>query len=240
MKNISCIEAKILKYILLKIQIKEWDIGYKIPSERWFAIKFDTSKTLIHNVLLKLIYNGVIEAKSNLGYFVKPFDYDNIIKSETYVLGSTPAEVKIISDGQNLFNDEDYQIFAKLNDNQAIDEKFTFVSKTFTYKNNRIKEILHIGINSKSIPNINKYDLKQGNSQFWSRNDVAICKRNTIIKYVPNRNIFPELLKVSDYLFIKYSTFYDLDNNLIEIGKIIMPALDDMIVSHQYKKLITN
>ncbi len=223
-------DLKVLKYILLKIQSGDWSSGDKIPSERWFAIKFNTSKSLVHNILIKLVHNSVIESRSNTGYYVKPQDSANIIKSITYLQGKKPSTTKLIKEGETLFSKEDFKVFKSLNVEKALISKFSYVTKTFEDDNNIINGLLHVGFNVNLIDlptsTLHHSTFSEGNLRFWSEHGIAISERDSLIKYEPNN--FPNFFPNADHLIVTYQIMYNFENNLLEIGKYIVPATDSM------------
>ncbi len=70
MKNSENPKIKMIKYILTKIQNQEWNINKAIPSERWFAIKFGISKSLVSSVLLILKTNHIIYSVPSQGNYI--------------------------------------------------------------------------------------------------------------------------------------------------------------------------
>jgi DNA-binding GntR family transcriptional regulator len=60
----------VTKYIVLKIQSLEWQKGIKIPSERWFMIKFNISKSLISSILNSFKQQNILYSIPKKGNFV--------------------------------------------------------------------------------------------------------------------------------------------------------------------------
>ncbi|NQZ65907.1 MAG: GntR family transcriptional regulator [Mycoplasmatales bacterium] len=63
-------KIQMIKYILTKIQNQEWDINKPIPSERWFAIKFGISKSLVSSALTILRINNIIYSIPSQGNYI--------------------------------------------------------------------------------------------------------------------------------------------------------------------------
>ncbi len=63
-------KIEVVNFILLKIQSQEWNTTEPIPSERWLAIKFKVSKSLISNILANMKAHNILYSVKNKGYYI--------------------------------------------------------------------------------------------------------------------------------------------------------------------------
>ena len=57
--------------LLQQINARQWQAGEKLPSVRWLCRHYQRSLATVQHALHLLEAQGVIEAKSRAGYFVK-------------------------------------------------------------------------------------------------------------------------------------------------------------------------
>lgn len=79
MKQKQTIPDQIFQDLKLKIENNEWLPGDKIPSENELSEQYGVSRMSVRMSLQKLVAIGLLEARHGEGYFVKEFQFDQIM-----------------------------------------------------------------------------------------------------------------------------------------------------------------
>lgn len=126
----TALYKKILKELKNTINENKTIKGYKLPSERMLAIKFNASRLPVREAYQRLIEQGLVEAIHGKGYFIKTTK-SNVFKSsspKTQVLFVTPSikttfSRNIYSGMSDFCEKNNIELSVKISDNSSKKEK---------------------------------------------------------------------------------------------------------------------
>ena len=244
-KKILSKKIFIIKYILKKIQNQEWEYDKAIPSERWLAIKFEVSKSLISGIIAIFKAYNIIYSVAHYGNFVSKSN-SSFLYSQTLNDKNLNSKVNIFADWVFSKNDKDFLNIIEIKDSllvHAFSDNYITFQKDY-YNDESIYEKIIIILPQKykhHIPSNSKELLKKSIYSFTSFINASLCNwasaqknsknlKSNNIKYFTN---FPNDAIVNT----TYKIFYDEEKEAQVIIKIMKIVELDLYSSITISKL---